>query len=354
MLHVVDTPHAAQENGHEALGVAELDEVRDERVAQRVQVEVFVEPCVLARGGEGQVDRAQRDPPGTFVDPQRGVPVRAQRRAHLLEVVLDDLDDPVELGNRQHGPPFRRAAGLGLPVTHEHRSALAIRSNPRVVAQVTDIQAPCLGPAQAERVDELEHRRIAQRRQRALAAQIASALHAGVHGVEQRLDLVIGQRAPARPALELGQMRRRVPLADHLNGEVPELLEAHLLPAVAGRRDVLHEQPHRHRVAAHRGVREHASVAEAGNELLPLPGGPLPRVLIRELREPLDQPFAVLHRVRLQIPRLLLKPPAAQYRLEHPGLTIDEPQAGRKNIAHATGHRRHRHPQPPPLRQTQH
>lgn len=72
------------------------------------------------------------------------------------------------------------------------------------------------------------------RRSLALAAQAADLLDEDLGRVEQGLNLVVGQCAPPRIPLVVGDMWGRVPFVQDLRRYLAEQVLAVLRPAVAG------------------------------------------------------------------------------------------------------------------------
>ena len=87
----------------------------------------------------------------------------------------------------------------------------------RVAAEVGHVEHPGLVAPQPERVGGLEQRRVAERRQPALAAPAADPGDLLVGVVEEGLQLVPGERALARVGLVVLDVHRGVPLVDHLD-----------------------------------------------------------------------------------------------------------------------------------------
>src|SRR5205814_2125073 len=84
-----------------------------------------------------------------------------------------------------------------------------------------------------------------ERDQPPLAPRPRRLLHMIIGGVEERLQLSPGQRPPLRPALITGDVRRGVPLPEHLHRHRPGALLALGHPPVAGIAHVLQEQRQR-------------------------------------------------------------------------------------------------------------
>jgi hypothetical protein len=166
--------------------------------------------------------------------------------------MVQRLDDPVELGDRQHRAPLRRTAPGSLAVTHIQRTEPAEPSGFGTVPGIGQIQQAALLTTQAERVHRLEHRRVTHRRQGALAAQRPDLLHSTVGGVEQGLDFVEGQRPTPRITLVVGDVQHGVPFVEDLRHNRSEPGLALGRPAVARISGIVAEHLDRDLIAAGR------------------------------------------------------------------------------------------------------
>lgn len=264
--------------------------MRDVGVAQRVQIELGIQTGGIAGLDERLVQRPGADPAAPFGDPQGRVLARVEQWPDLVQPLRQRVDDPVHLRHQQHRAAFRRTASRRLAPPHEQGAELAELASLRVAAQVRQIQAPSLAPAQPERVDGLEHRRVPQGGQRAFAAALADLLDPGVCRVEQRLDLVVGQRPTPGAALVVDDVDDAVRLVQHLLRDLTEALGALLHPAVPVVRDELQEQPQLDLIGPRRGHRDRAfPAAQSVEESLHLRGAPLPRVQVREVDQAAHQ-----------------------------------------------------------------
>jgi hypothetical protein len=89
-----------------------------------------------------------------------------------------------------------------------------------------------------------------------LAALRTDRLHQPVRSVEQRLDLVVGERPPPRITLIVLDVEDRVVLVHHLLRHLTEALQALRRPAVPGVGQVLTEQADRHPIPTRRRQRQ--------------------------------------------------------------------------------------------------
>lgn len=261
---------------------------------------------------------------------------RAQQRPDLDDVLVEHVGHPVHLRHRQHRAPLRRVAPRRLAVADEHRTSTAVLAHLRIGSQVDQIEHHRLAPAQPKRVHHFQERGVPHSRQHALTALRADLLYPTVGAVEQSLHFVVGQRAPAGPALEVADVHHRVPLVQDLHRDLPEPLLTRAEPAVARIGDVAAEQPQRQLVATGSRHRHRLRTGvQAGKERLRLGRLPLPRVLIRELGEPPNQRQTWPDRARPQEPRALLLLPPSQHRREDRRLRVQmdhvpcQHQAGR-------------------------
>ena len=91
--------------------------------------------------------------------------------------------------HRQHRPALRRAPPRRLPVPNVQRPVGAELRRLRVAMQIRDIEHHRLAAAQPPRVDDLEQRRVAERRQRPLPTAPRDAIDLVIRMVEEPLQL---------------------------------------------------------------------------------------------------------------------------------------------------------------------
>ena len=265
-------------------------------------------------GREPVIDLAGRDPPAPLGQPQRRMAARLIARPHLADVLRQRLRRPRHHGG--HRPPPRRAAPHRLAVPHVADAQPAELRGRRVDREVSHVEHRRLPAAQPPPVDHLEHRRVTERGQPALARRRRRPLDVIVGGVQERLQLGPGQRAPLRPALVLGRVHGGVALVAHLDRPGADLLLALRDPAVPRVAHVPEEDRQRALIRADRRMRPPAR----RDPLFHLRGRPLPRPGAGERGEPAHQPDPALDQRPAQPPRRLLAAPALQHRLEQRGL----------------------------------
>ena len=252
--------------GDEPLGVAELDQVGDVGVPQAVQRQLRRQPGLL---GAGTRTGGRSSSPTRAVDVRSATapaaaPGRSSGRAcstHCRRPSMTQSNSGTASTVRRRGD----AAAAGLGVADMHRPVGAPGRHRRVRPQVGDIEEAQLAAAQPERVGRLDHLRVPQRRQRALAARAGDPLDPVVEVVEQRLQLVVGERPPPGPALVLDQVRGGVEVVADLRRDRPEPVLALVDPAVAAVQQVVAEQPQRQVVAPDRRGRQPARPASSGD-----------------------------------------------------------------------------------------
>ncbi|CAB4809020.1 unannotated protein [freshwater metagenome] len=243
--------------------------------------------------------------------------VGVERRPNLVDIVLEPFDRPVHVRNRQHGPATRRASLHGLAIAHVECPVLAPLRGVRVRTQVDQVELHRLVAPEAPGVDGLEHLCVAQGRERTLPLALADLSHTFVAPVEERLQLLVGERTNTRAGLELRQVLDRVPFMADLHRVFPEPAVALLTPRVALVGQVLHEQANAVLVSPNRRVRARLVTAEQGRRpVLDVSRLPLPRRSAGELVEALDKPEASIDRVGRQHPTLLLTAPTLEHRVE--------------------------------------
>lgn len=238
-----------------------------------------------------------------------------EARPDVLDVVGDRLDGPVH--HRQHVPAPWRLALLRFAVTDVERAVPAELASLRVPPEVDHVQLGCLGPAKSPTVDDLEEGGVTVGGEGSLALGIHGACDLVVGVVEEPLQFFAGERPRFRITLVILQVREGVPFVSDGHRKGAEGFLACRAPAVAGVDEELGEQPNRALVAADRGRRQVLLARQRGRPLVHVGRRPLPRVLVREIEEPADQPFPRVDRFVLQPPRLLLSPPPPQHRVEH-------------------------------------
>src|SRR5450631_1274121 len=121
--------------------------------------------------------------------------------------------------------------------------------------QISDVEHHGFAAPQTPGVDDLEQRRVAERRQRALPAAVDDAVDLVIRVVKEPLQLLAREPPPAGSTLELTRVGRRVPLvADHPGrpAEPPLALVGPAIPSIA---DELSEQREVIVVPADRRVR---------------------------------------------------------------------------------------------------
>src|SRR5207244_1421662 len=101
--------------------------------------------------------------------------------------------------------------------------------------------------------------------------------HPSVGMVEERLQLVAGEGAVARPAFEIGSVGDGVPLMADLGRHRPEAVLAFGQPPIAGIADIVLKEPEGDVVKADRGMCEASLADDRRRPLLDILGGPLPR-----------------------------------------------------------------------------
>jgi len=145
--------------------------------------------------------------------------------------------------------------------------------------------------------------------------------------VQEPLQLFARERTGLRVALVVVQVRDGVPLVADRHRERAERLLARRGPAVAGVGQVLAEQAKICLVAADRRGRQVVLGGQGQRPLVHVRRTPLPREVVGERQEAARQPLAVTDRVRTQAAGRLLRPPAAQHRLDHRVLRPQLPYA---------------------------
>src|SRR5947209_11662059 len=167
---------------------------------------------------------------------------------------------------------------------------------------------------QAPRELDLEHRVVPPCLQRPLPPPRPASLDPRLRRREERLELVDGQRAAARVALELVQVRDEVALAEQLPGTAAELPLADRRPGIAPITRVLREplQPQLVRAEgrARHPLRPRQQILEV---LIHMRRPPLPRPTVNMLLKATDDHLVGADRLRLQIARRLLAAPAGQH-----------------------------------------
>src|ERR1017187_2905029 len=111
----------------------------------------------------------------------------------------------------------------------------------RVAREVCDIEGRRLPAAQTPRVDRLEHRGVAECRQRALALASAPVRYPRIAMVKEHDQLLPRKRTTTRLALVLNDMTDRVALVQHLHRAHPKLDFADRDPRVTLVRQVVKE-----------------------------------------------------------------------------------------------------------------
>ncbi len=194
-----------------------------------------------------------------------------------------------------------------------------------------------LRPAQPPAVDHLEHRRVAERLQPALAPAARQLLDPVVGRVEERLQLGARQRPPLRAALVVGDVRRHVlVVADPARRQADPLL-ALGDPAIPRVARVVTEHSDRALVVAHRRVRP----ATGGDPALQLRRRPRPRPAAAGRLETAHHPFPAVDQRRAQPAADLLAAETCQHLVEQHRL---RPQ--RRRAVHERQRRRARGPRP--------
>jgi hypothetical protein len=145
--------------------------------------------------------------------------------------------------------------------------------------------------------------------------------------IEEPLQLLPRKRPVARPPFIVGQVHDRVPLVADLHRVGPEALLALDQPAVARVGHEVAKLPQRSLVAAHRRPCQLLLAGQLGHPLVDVGGLPVPRVVVGERREPADHLRTAVDRLGPQPPRGLLRPPAAQHRLQHRVLGVQQRHA---------------------------
>ena len=220
-----------------------LGQVRDIGMPQAMDHQGRRQAEGIPVGLEPGVDLRRPDPPAPLGHPQCRVAVAAELRADVLDVV----------GHRLHRPPHhrgdvtapRRLAPLGLTVADVQHPVPAELRRGRVAAPVRDIQPRGLGPAQPPGINDLEQGRVPVGGQRPLALRAHGPVDLVVGVIQERLQLLAGERPRFRAALIPVEVGDRVPLvADrHRVGTRPELVLAGGTPAIPAITEVLAEQP---------------------------------------------------------------------------------------------------------------
>jgi hypothetical protein len=197
----------------------------------------------------------------------------------------------------------------------------------------------------------LNSARVAEGRQPPLASGRPDLADLVIGVVEERLQLVPGERPLARVTLGVLDVHRGIPLVHDLRrvGAEPGLALGR--PAVGRVGGVLAEQPDRQLVAAQRGAAQAAHRPQVGHPVIDQLRRPRPRERIGMGGERADDLLPALHRGERQPPGQLLVPPAVQHRGErllpgpkqhHPGCEM-QPRRARPGLASYHDH-------PPALR----
>ena len=121
---------------------------------------------------------------------------RLEPVADLLDVLPQRVHRPIM--HREHRPALRRTAARRLPLADVQRPVGAELRRLRVAMQIREIEHHRLAAAQPPRVDDLEQRRVAERRQRPLPAAARDAVDLVVGVVEEPLQL-LARSTPAGP-----------------------------------------------------------------------------------------------------------------------------------------------------------
>ena len=201
-------PLVSEQLLHGAEIAAALDEVRRERVTQRVRPHPLRQAERLGVAAHDQEHPAPRQPAPAIVDEQRiGVLARAEMRAAAREVPLDGA----------HGLAAARHDALAAALAEDAHQ-------PELGVEVTRTQAAQLRDPQAGAVEELEDRAVAQAERR------------GVRMLDQR-DRLLGREGMRR---RLRGLRQRdvahAAAACALARPVPEQRARGGQPATHGRR----------------------------------------------------------------------------------------------------------------------
>ena len=106
----------------EPVGVPELGQMRHVAVTQTVRRQLRRQPRVVTHLGEAIGDPPRRHPRRALGHEHRGRVLRAQCRSHLGQILLNDVDRPVE--HRQHRPATRRPTGHRLAIANMQRGEL--------------------------------------------------------------------------------------------------------------------------------------------------------------------------------------------------------------------------------------
>jgi len=172
----------------------------------------------------------------------------------------------------------------------------------RVAAEVGHVQHPHLVTTKPIRVGGLEQGGVTEGRQPALAAGGADAGDLLIGVIEQRLELVEGERPPGRVAFGLLHMRGGVPLVADLHRMRPEPAFALGRPVVGRVGDVSAEQPHRLGVGTQRRAAQLTYRPQIGAPLVEQLRTPHPRHRVGMPGERLHHPLPAVDRAEAQVP----------------------------------------------------
>ena len=223
----MDTHPRAQENLDEPPVHAVLDQVRDIRMPQAVR------PTAPAAG---PAHRPVGREPG--IDLRRAV-IRAAALGHPQRRVSGAAEPRPDVLQRSRPPPPPPSPSprprCGAAAAAPHRLADSGRAacrtgrtpgRPGSAASPPHPASPPLGAPQPPPVDHLEQRRVPVGSQPPFRLAAHRAVHLVIGVIQERLQLLPGQRPPLRPALMVGHMRRGVPLMEHLHRPRPDPLLA--------------------------------------------------------------------------------------------------------------------------------
>src|SRR5699024_1892216 len=152
---------------HEAVSIPMLNQMRDIRMPQTVQSQLFRQPSFGAKLGKPAIKITPRDASPSLGDPNSIKLSWIKPVAGFLDPLPHTWYPPVEFWNKQDGATSRRAAACGFPPSHMHSRVASPMFGFGVVVQICEIQLCQLIPSQPKCVGCLEYLGVSKRGQRA-------------------------------------------------------------------------------------------------------------------------------------------------------------------------------------------